>query len=170
MVRTRMRYGLIFLLGMVFAPAISWAQKQATLTVADSAAIKQVITGFTDSYNHHDPHDLAKWFTANGEFTTAEGDISQGRKEIEEHHAPLFVERLKDVHREVSVKSMRLLTPDVASVYIYYEVTGSRSASGSPIPARKGLYYLILTRQGGRWLIDVFHGFALPSSSARPST
>jgi uncharacterized protein (TIGR02246 family) len=150
-------------------PVISWPQKQATLTANDSAAIKQVIVGFTDSYNHHDARDLAKWFTVDGDFTTAQGVTSQGRKQIEEHHAPLFAGRLKDVHREVSVRSMRLLTPDVVSVYIDCLVTGSRDVDGSVIPARKGLYYLILTKQGGGWLIDVFHGFDLPSPSSPQS-
>lgn len=163
MVRTQLNLSLSFLLVMTFAPKISWAQKDASLPETDSAAIKQVIAGFTDGYNRHNSQDVARWFTADGDFTTVQGATISGRPQIEQHFVPLFAGRLKDVHREVTVRSLKLLTPDVVSAYITCEITGSRGADGSALPARRGLYDWILTKQGGRWLINVFHESDLPS-------
>ena len=163
MIRTQIRLSLTFLLVMAFVPRISWAQEQVSLTATDSAAIKQVITGFADSYNRHNAQDVAKWFTQDADFTTVRGATTNGRTQIEEHFVPLFAGRLKDVHRELSVRSMKLLTPAVVSVYIDSEVTGTKGVDGSALPAHKGLYDWILTKQGGRWLINVFHESDLPS-------
>jgi uncharacterized protein (TIGR02246 family) len=166
MVWTQTKFSLTFLLIMIFVPTISWAQKQASLPDADSTAIKQVVAGFTDSYNRHNAQDVAKWFTADGDFTTVQGATISGRPQIEEHFVPLFAGRLKDVHREVVVRSLKLLTPDVVSAYMECVITGSKGADGSALPARKGLYDWILTKQGGHWLISVFHESDLPSPPA----
>jgi uncharacterized protein (TIGR02246 family) len=163
MVRTQIRLILALLLVMTFVPTISWTQEQAGLTATDSAAIRQVIAGFADSYNRHNAQDVARWFTEDADFTTTRGATTNGRTQIEEHFVPLFAGRLKDVHRYLSVRSMRLLTPDVVSVYIDSDVTGTKTVDGSAVPAHKGLYDWILTKHGGRWLINVFHESDLPS-------
>jgi uncharacterized protein (TIGR02246 family) len=169
MVWTSIKPAFTALLLVMFLPVILSAQKQTLLTDSDSAAIRQVIAGFADSYNRHNAQDLAKWFTQDADFTTARGVTTHGRTQIEEHFATLFAGRLKDVHREVSVRSTRLLTPEVVSVNIDCEVTGTKGTDGSELPAHKGLYDWILTKQDGRWLINVFHESDLPLGPASPS-
>ena len=36
-------------------------------------------------------------------------------------------------------------------------MTGATEADGTPIPIRKGLLNLVVTRHGDRWLISVMH-------------
>jgi uncharacterized protein (TIGR02246 family) len=169
MVWIRIKLTVTAFLLITFSSLILWAQKQSGLTDSDSAAIRQVIAGFADSYNRHNAQDVAKWFSQDADFTTVQGVTTHGKAQIEEHFAPLFAGRLKDAHRAVSVRSIRLLTPEVASVNIDCEVTGTKGTDGSERPAHKGLYDWILTKQDGRWLINVFHESDLPAAPASPS-
>jgi uncharacterized protein (TIGR02246 family) len=144
------------------------AQKVSGLSDGDSASIRQVILGFEDSYNRHDAVTLGRWFTEESDFTTTRGVTTHGRNQIEDHFTPLFAGRLKTVHRVLSIRNVRVLRPEVVSVYIDCEVSGAVDDSGRDLPKHKGLYDWILTKEGGRWLIDVFHESDLPSTSPTP--
>ena len=97
------------------------------------------------------------WFTEDADFITVQQAVSHGRKGIEDHFVPLFSGRLANAHRTCTVKSVRFITPDVATVRMDYVLTGTKGANGEDVPARKGLYDWIATRQNGQWLINVLH-------------
>jgi uncharacterized protein (TIGR02246 family) len=122
-----------------------------------SVAIKSTIDGFNDSFNHHDAHAVAMWFTEDADFINTQQAESHGRSGIEEHFVPLFAGRLKNAHRTCTVKSVRLITPDVAAVTMDYVLTGTTGTNGEVVPVRKGLYDWIVTKQNGKWLINVLH-------------
>ena len=75
---------------------------------------------------------------------------------------------LKNVHRTDTVKSVRLLTPEIASVDGFWEMTGTKAADGSDNPLRKGLFDYVVTKQNGRWFITIFHesDFVLPQANS----
>ena len=74
----------------------------------------------------------------------------------------LFAGNLKAVHRTDIVKSIRFLTPNLASVDADTLLTGTLAADGSEVPPRKGLMVTTMTKQNGRWLISVFHEVEFP--------
>jgi uncharacterized protein (TIGR02246 family) len=123
----------------------------------ETPAVMKVVNGFTDAFNHHDPHALAMWFTEDGDFINVGEMTSHGRKDIEAHFVPLFTGRLKNAHRTYTVRGIRFLTPTVASVTLNYELTDTLDANGKPVPLRKGLYDWIVTKQNGTWLINILH-------------
>ena len=147
-----------------FPFAVSWAKKS---DAADTAAIKQVVADFVNSFNNHDAHTWAMSFAEDGDFTNVTGLTRHGRKEVEERFANLFAGTLKDAHRTYTVKSIRFLTPEIVSADADWEMTGSRAADGSENPVRKGLFHWVMTKQNGHWLFAAFHEFEFPSTPAK---
>ena len=145
--------------------AASRPQDQALGTEADSQAIKQVFAEFYESFSRHDAHAAAMTFAEDADFTNMGGVHNHGRKEIEEHLARLFAGNLKDARRTDIVKSIRFLTPNLASVDADTVISGTKAADGSEAPPRKGLMVTTMTKQNGRWLISVFHEVEFPPTA-----
>jgi uncharacterized protein (TIGR02246 family) len=144
---------------------VSWAQDPSKAGDADSAAINQVFTNFYESFSRHDAHATAMNFAEDADFTNMRGVHRHGRKEIEEWLASLFTGNLKSAHRTDTVRSIRFFTPQIASVDADTVITGTKAADGSDVPPRNGLMIVTMTKQGGRWMISVFHEAEFPATS-----
>jgi uncharacterized protein (TIGR02246 family) len=121
------------------------------------AGVKQALADYIDGFNHHDAAAVAAQFAEDAERTTVRGDVSHGRGAIEKSYAGLFGGMLKNAHRSATVKSVRLLTPEIALVDADYELTGRTTNSGAEQPPVKGLLSLVMTKHGDKWLITDFH-------------
>jgi uncharacterized protein (TIGR02246 family) len=162
MMSIRVRAALTVLLFVSLPLAATWAG-QADSREADAAAIKKLFTDFNDAVNRHDARAAAMLFTDDGDFINIQGTASQGRAEIEEHLAPLLAGRLKTLHRDVSLRGIRFLRPDTATVDSDFETSGLMGPNGAAVPPAKGLYDWIVMKQNGRWLIAVWHESNLPA-------
>ena len=131
-----------------------------------SAAIKSMVDGFNDSFNRHDPHAVAMWFADDADFINTQQAVSHGRQGIEEHFVPLFAGRLKNARRTSTIKSIRFITPEVASVTMDYVLSGTTGTNGEAVPVRKGLYDWIVTKQNGKWSINILHESELAPAPA----
>jgi uncharacterized protein (TIGR02246 family) len=140
------------------------AQSQPSATDADSAAIKQVFTGFYENFSRHDAHAASMDFAEDADFTNMGGVHSRGRKEVENRLARLFQGALKDSTRTDIVRNIRFFSPDVAAVDADTTITGTKAPDGSVIPPRKGLMIVTMTRQNGHWLISTFHEAEFPEA------
>ncbi len=60
---------------------------------------------------------------------------------------------------------VRLIKPDVASVDIWWNLTGALDGSGQPRPPRRGILSWIMTKEEGKWLIKVMHNLDLTAIS-----
>lgn len=132
----------------------------------DQAAIQKLFVDFNNALNRHDAHASAMLFTEDGDLIGIQGKIVHGRADIERQMVPLFNGILKTMHRDVTLRGVRFLRPDVATVDSDYVTTGVVGANGVPVPATKGLYDWIVTKQDGRWLIAVWHESNLPAPPA----
>lgn len=124
---------------------------------ADTAAIKQFVAGFADTWNSHDARGVAAHYVEDGDFTSIKGEPSHGRKELEDHYTTIFSTFLKNAHTTDTVKTIRFLGPDLASVDLDWLVN-EPSAPGGVL--RKGLLTWVLTKRNGQWMILVYHEFA----------
>lgn len=147
------RVALAALLFPVFCIPASHAQ-MTTGHDADSAAIKQCVADFADTWNRHDAHGVAMRYVEDGDFSSVKGEPSHGRKELEDHYNTIFSTFLKNAHTTDTVRSIRFLGPDVASVDIDWLVTEPNAPGGV---LRKGLLTWIVTRQAGKWMITIYH-------------
>ena len=156
MFSTRAKSVLAVFLLVSFSAAISWAQKQPNMD-QDSAAIKQSVAAWEDAWNNHDAHATAMRYVEDGDFSSTTAVDSHGWKELEEHYTTIFTTFLKNAHRTDTVRSIRFLTPEIASVDIDWQMTGAKTRDGQDVPARKGLLTWIMTKHNGQWMITIYH-------------
>jgi len=93
-------------------------------------------------------------YVEDGEFTSIRGEVSHGRKELEDHYTTIFSTFLKNAHTTDTVRSIRFLAPDLASVDIDWLVN-EPSAPGGVL--RKGLLTWIVIKRNGQWMIEIYH-------------
>ena len=150
-----------FILVSVFA-AIPIAKAHSK--EADEIAITRVVADFDTGFNDKNAHACAILFTDVGELTTVRGDTTHGRAELEKHYQSIFSTFLKNAHRTDAVRSVRFLTPTIASVDSDWKLTGATSVNGTEAapPVREGLLTWIVTKHDGQWSITIFHELDFP--------
>jgi uncharacterized protein (TIGR02246 family) len=168
MMSTRARAALAVLVFVSF-PLVATLAKPADSHEADSAAIQKLFNDFNDAFNNHDARAATMLFTDDADVITTRGATTHGRAKIEQDMAPLFAGRLKTAHRDVSLRGIRFLRPDIATVDSDYVMSGLMGPNGEAVPPAKGLYDWIVMKQNGHWLIAVWHESNLPVSSPPPA-
>jgi uncharacterized protein (TIGR02246 family) len=153
MISVASKAALTVLLFLTFSAAGSRAQT-ASNRDADTTAIKQTVAAFADAWNSHDAHAVAMRYIEDGDFSSIKGEPSHGRKELEEHYTTIFSTFLKNAHTTDTVRSIRFIGPDTASVDIDWLVTEPNAPGGV---LRKGLLTWIVTRRNGQWMIMIYH-------------
>jgi uncharacterized protein (TIGR02246 family) len=123
----------------------------------DEAAIRQVVAGFSDGWNSHDAHAMCASLADDVQWVSWRGDVTPSRKQVEDDHATLFLGLYKNSHRTDTVKAIRYLTPELASVDNYWSMTGAKMRDGSDWPYRAGYVNFLMAKRGGRWVIIVSH-------------
>jgi uncharacterized protein (TIGR02246 family) len=153
MISTQKKIVMVVLLFLAFSAAGSRAQMAANRD-ADIAAIKQSVASFADTWNSHDAHAVAMRYVEDGAFSSVKAEPSHGRKELEDHYNTIFTTFLKNAHTTDTVRSVRFLAPDIASVDIDWLVTDPAAPGGV---LRKGLLTWIMSKRNGQWMIVVYH-------------
>jgi uncharacterized protein (TIGR02246 family) len=129
---------------------------------AAQQAIDEIVSTITAAWNRRDVAGFGAVFAEDAEFTNVFGMVQRGRPEIEALHAPLFKTIFKDSVLTATETKVRMIRPDVAAVDVRWRMTGARNPVGEPWPEREGILNWVVTRHGGRWLIDVSHNMDLP--------
>jgi uncharacterized protein (TIGR02246 family) len=125
--------------------------------VADEAAIKQVVAGFSDGWNSHDAHSMCLSLADDVQWVNWRGEAVHSRKEVEDEHATLFAGLYKNTHRTDTVKAIRNLTPELVSVDNYWTMTGAKRRDGTDWPYREGYVNYLMAKRNGHWVIIVSH-------------
>lgn len=133
-----------------------------TLKEQNEQAIENVMLMFQEAWNRHDAAGLARLFDESADFVNVVGLRAKGRAEIEAFHAPIFKTMFAESNLTMTGFYSRLLHTDVAALDAEWEMTGAKDPMGNPLPYRRGLASAVLTRNAGRWLIEVFHNQDLP--------
>lgn len=165
---TRAIFTLAVTLAVCWARSAAWAQDQPKNNDADSAAIKQLIADFYESFTRHDAHATAMTFAEDGDFTNMSGAHVHGRQAIEARFASLYAGNLRAAQRTDTVRTIQFLAPQVAFVDADTVITGTKTANGSEIPVRKGLMIVVVTKQKDRWEISNFHEAEYPPPRVAP--
>lgn len=157
MISSRLKLALAVSLFVAFSAGLAWAQMASKMD-GDSAGVKQCVAAWEDAWNRHDARATAAAYVEDGDFSSTTGIPSHGSKELESHYNDIFTTFLKDAHRTDTVRSIRFLTPEIASVDIDWEMTGAKTRDGKDIPVRKGLLTWVVTKQhSGKWMITIYH-------------
>ena len=154
------RWLAVIAIVMVAALTVSVVRVQAledASRTSDDAAIRQVVAGFSDGWNRHDAHAMCASVADDVQWVSWRGEVSQGRKEVEENHAALFADLYKKTNRTDVVKSIRYLGPELASVDDFWTMTGARTREGADWPYRAGYANFLMAKRAGRWIVIVSH-------------
>ncbi len=118
-----------------------------------------------DAWNRHDAKAFASLFAKDADLTNWRGQGATGRDAIERAHELSFATRFKTSHQTTENIKVRLIKPDVASVDIWWNMTGALDESGQPRPPRRGILSWVMTNEEGKWLIKVMHNLDLTAIS-----
>jgi uncharacterized protein (TIGR02246 family) len=151
---------------LLLAAAVPAIHAQSAPKESDSAALKMLLSKFTEAFNSHDAAAMGALFADNADFTNLRGASQHGREKIQANFVTLFKGILKDAKRTDSARDIRLLTPALAVLDSDDTIDGSLAPDGKPNPLRKGLMSWIATKQGGAWHILVFHEHDFPPAPA----
>jgi uncharacterized protein (TIGR02246 family) len=135
------------------------------MLLSPEESIREVVNECMDAWNKHDVKAFASLFAKDADFTNWMGQGANGRDAIEKYHEPLFATRFKTTHQTTESIKVRLLKPDVASVDIWWNMTGVVDGSGQSRSPRQGILSWIMTREEGKWLIKVMHNLDLTAIS-----
>lgn len=153
MISTQSKFVMAAMFIFVFCAAGSRAQMGANRD-ADKAAITQAVGSFADTWNSHDARAVAMRYVQDGDFSSVKAEDSHGRKALEEHYNTIFTTFLKNATTTDTVRSIRFLAPDLASVDIDWLVKDPAAPGGV---LRKGLLTWIMSKRKGQWMIVVYH-------------
>ncbi|SRR6266487_1019127 len=129
-------------------------------------SIREVVKDCMDAWNKHDAKAFALLFAEDADFTNWTGQGATGRDAIERYHEPLFATRFKTSHQTTENIKVRLVKPDVASLDIWWNMTGAMDDSGQLRPSRRGILSWIMTKEEGKWSIKIMHNLDLTAISS----
>lgn len=135
----------------------------------DAANVRAAVLGFPAAWNHHDMVAFGKLFAPDAEFVNVGGRLWKGRQAIQINHAwshgtiprnaAGFENAGAQAHYGIFKNStmqfpnveVRFLRDDIAVAHVNWELLGDARTKDP----RRGVLVFVLSRQGGKWLIDV---------------
>ncbi len=124
----------------------------------DEAAIRQAVEAYVQAYQKSDAKALANLWGEEAEYVNpSSGKRVKGRQAIEEEFARIFADGQSRL--DVSIRSIRFVTPDVA-----VEEGSARVTPAGEAP-EDSTYMAIHVKRDGRWLLDSVRETELPSQS-----
>jgi uncharacterized protein (TIGR02246 family) len=123
----------------------------------DERAIRQNIERYLEAYQRRDAQSLAEFWGPNAEYVSpTSGQRVIGRAAIQAEFEAVFAEP-GDAELQVSLSSIRFLTPDVALEEGVARVTRPGEA------ARRASYTAVHVKRDGKWLLESVRETQLPS-------
>jgi uncharacterized protein (TIGR02246 family) len=124
-----------------------WSQ-EATEPPAVETAIRKTVDSYVAAFNTADAKALAEHWSEGAVYTNRlTGEEATGRAAIAEQFAAIFQEK-KGVKLDVSIESIRLLSPSVAVEH------GSAKLVAPQSEPEEISYTAVYVKQDGKWLLD----------------
>ena len=142
--------------------ASNFAYPQTAQMVRDAEAIQTTLDNLSKAWNIHDPKAFSMGFSEDADFTNVRGMSAHGRDSIAIFHEKPFATWFSASNLKTTGKRIRFLTADIAAVDAWWEMTGAKTPDGKDVPLRKGLFNLVMTKDGENWLVTVMHNMDLP--------
>jgi uncharacterized protein (TIGR02246 family) len=122
--------------------------------VNDLDAVKQIERDWQEAWNRHDMKALAALVAEDVDFITVSGTWLKGRKAFHGSQARLHTMQFKDSVWTTTDVQVKFLKPDIALVHVSWGMKGDKDPDGTPRQLGRGIFTRVVTKQGGRWLIQ----------------
>jgi uncharacterized protein (TIGR02246 family) len=146
------------------AVALAAGLGSASAQPADPA-LDKLVADWTAAYARSDAKTLASFYTENAVRVTPDGGAVVGRDAILREFTGNFAGPWKGGTIKITPGQTRTVAPDVAVGEGTYEVTGLKTADGTPVPPVKGRYLNTMVKKNGAWLLA--SNAAVPPPPAR---
>jgi len=121
----------------------------------DEATVRAVPQAFVAAWAKHDGHELAKIMSQNVDFVNVGGDWLHGRTDFELYHTRLLSGPFKQSTLKVLDTAVSFLRPDLAVLHWSWIIQGDGMEDPTTHEPRRGIFTMIVERQGGVWLVAV---------------
>ncbi|HXL27435.1 MAG TPA: SgcJ/EcaC family oxidoreductase [Chthoniobacterales bacterium] len=128
-------------------------------TSPETTAIANQAAEYAKAYNAGDAKALARYFTDDAEYTDENGQLTQGRSDIEQLLRDTFADN-KGATLDVQVDSVRPLDSDL------FEEKGTTTVTSSSGDRQSSSYTALHARKNGEWLISRL--FEFPAAEPTP--
>lgn len=142
----------VFVIGLALFPP-AWVANAQSQT-KDIEAIKQIDRDWQEAWNRHDMKALAALVAEDVDFVSVSGGWLKGRKAFEERHARAHAMMFKESFLTTTDVQVKFLKPDIALVHVSWGMKGDKDPDGTPRQPRRGILTHVVTKHGGRWLIQ----------------
>lgn len=127
-------------------------------TLTDESAIRNLVKNYLEAREHNDPKAVRALFTSDVDQLVSSGEWRKGREAIVK--GTLASSRNTGGTRTITVKNIRLVTPDVAIADGAYELSGLKSGA-----TRNMWSTFIIKHEGDGWRIAAIRNM-LPAAPA----
>jgi uncharacterized protein (TIGR02246 family) len=132
--------------------------------------VRRLVSRFREAWNRHDAAAMAALFAEDAEFTSWRGVRVGGRVGVRTYHAEAFRMRYAESVLHVDGQQVRFLRPDVATLDVWWSITGSKFDSGALRPPRRGVTAIVAAKDGDErpWELKVVHHTEVPRDAPGP--
>jgi uncharacterized protein (TIGR02246 family) len=124
-------------------------------TKRDENAVHMLPQAFSDAWNRHDGHELAKVMAEDVDFVTVGATWIRGRSDFEKYHTRLLRGRFSGSTITPLQIAVRFLHPDVSVVHWSWKIEGDRNPDGTARRPRYGMMTMVAEKRDGKWLVAV---------------
>lgn len=130
----------------LLAIPLSLLAQTTNVSSADANGIRQVVKNYLEAREHNDPKNVAALFTSDADQLVSSGEWRKGREAIVK--GTLASSKNTGGRRTITVKNIRLVTPDVAIADGAYELSELKGGT-----TRDMWSTFIMKREADRWRI-----------------
>lgn len=121
------------------------------------AGNRALASAFESAWNRHDMQAFGRLLTEDVVWINVDAGRGTGREMVESGHARVHANKFKDSVITVKNVEVALLKPDVALVYVTWNIRGDRDNDGTPRQPRDGLFTWVTMKQADDWRIRSSH-------------
>ena len=123
--------------------------------MSDEEAVQAISSKLVQAWNAHDMKAFAVLFKEDAVFVNVYGMWWTGRKRIHAEHAATHATVFRQSRLTARQTLVKFLHPDVASLHVFWELTGLTLPDGRTLPDRKGVLVFMLVKDSNDWQIAV---------------
>lgn len=151
-------YPLILLLTLFASHAAAQPAPQKD-SQKETNVIRKIIDEHYDVWNKHDVKQMAALYAPDGDLRTPWNEVGKNREEIEKIYASEQANQMKNAHIDKTVKSIRIVKPDIALVDVESTITGIKSGNAKQEPPFHHHVVFVLVKREGKWQILIGRPF-----------
>jgi uncharacterized protein (TIGR02246 family) len=149
MSRSHLKFAAITILAMVANSGSGHAED-----LSPDAANRALATALESAWNTHDMEGaFRKLLTEDVDWVNVNAGHGKGIDPVVQGHARVHAGKFKESVLAIKNVEVSVLKPDVALVYVTWEMRGDRNDDGTPREPRDGLFTWVTVKDGDAWKI-----------------